>query len=321
MNARRVLPFAVLAAIVVTVPFLHDGYITATMVVIGENAIAALGLSFLVGTAGEVSLAQAAFFGLGAYAAAAASRHGLDPWLAIVFAACVVGAVAAVVGWPTLRLRGHYLTLATLGLGIIAKVVFDEATGLTGGPSGFGDYGTLHWFAHPLAGDVASYVVAWITVAVGAGAIVALRASSRGRALRAIAGSEAAAAAMGVHVRARKLEAFVLSAVFASVAGSLYAFYVGYISPTSFTFEQSVFFLVMVVLGGARSSLGPIVGAALYTLIAALLTQAAGAVFPSSAQSAAAALQVIAFGLILVLVMRFMPLGIAGTLAAWRMRG
>ncbi len=108
------------------------------MVVIGQNALAALGLSLMIGTAGEVVLAQAAFFGLGAYAAAAASRHGVDPWLAIGVAALVGAAVAAVVGWPTLRLRGHYLTLATLGLGVIAKVVFDEAGGLTGGPSGSG---------------------------------------------------------------------------------------------------------------------------------------------------------------------------------------
>ncbi len=159
-----------------------------------------------------------------------------------------------------------------------------------------------------------AYVVAWVAVGLGAAALSALRASARGRALRAIAASEAAAAAMGVRVRTRKLEAFVLSAVYAAVAGSLYAYYAGYISPTSFTFEQSVFFVVMVVLGGAATALGPIVGAALFTLIAAALTALAGVVFPANAQGAAAALQVVAFGAILVVVMRFVPQGLVGAL-------
>ncbi len=265
-HVARTLAYALVVLAVIAVPFARNGYALATMVVIGQNALAALGLSLMIGTAGEVVLAQAAFFGLGAYAAAAASRHGVDPWLAIGVAALVGAAVAALVGWPTLRLRGHYLTLATLGLGVIAKVVFDEAGGLTGGPSGIGDFGALHFGAQALHGDLPAYVVAWVAVGLGAAGLSALRASARGRALRAIAASEAAAAAMGVRVRTRKLEAFVLSAVYAAVAGSLYAYYAGYISPTSFTFEQSVFFVVMVVLGGAATALGPIVGAALFTL-------------------------------------------------------
>ena len=307
--------YALVVLAVIAVPFARSGYAVATMVVIGQNALAALGLSLMIGTAGEVVLAQAAFFGLGAYAAAAASRHGVDPWLAIVVAALVVAAVAAVVGWPTLRLRGHYLTLATLGLGVIAKVVFDEAGALTGGPSGTGDFGALHVGARALTGDLPAYVVAWLAVGLGAVGLTALRASARGRALRAIAASETAAAAMGVRVRTRKLEAFVFSAVYASVAGSLYAYYAGYISPTSFTFEQSVFLVVMVVLGGASTALGPVVGAALFTLVAAALTALAGVLFPANAQGAAAALQVAAFGLILVAVVRFMPQGVVGALA------
>ncbi len=311
---RELLGGLLLAALVIAVPFARNGYALATMVVIGQNALAALGLGLMIGSAGEVVLAQAAFFGLGAYAAAAASRNGVDPWLAIAVAALVVAAVAALVGWPTLRLRGHYLTLATLGLGVIAKVVFDEAGGLTGGPSGTGDFGALHLGGRALNGDLPAYVIAWLAVGAGAIGLAALRASARGRALRAIAASETAAAAMGVRVRARKLEAFVLSAVYASVAGSLYAYYAGYISPTSFTFEQSVFFVVMVVLGGAATALGPIVGAALFTLVAAGLTALAGVLFAANAQGAAAALQVVAFGLILVAVVRFMPQGVVGAL-------
>jgi branched-chain amino acid transport system permease protein len=313
VQTTRVL-YALVVLAVIALPFARNGYALATMVVIGQNALAALGLSLMIGTAGEVVLAQAAFFGLGAYAAAAASRHGIDPWLALVVAALVGAAVAAVVGWPTLRLRGHYLTLATLGLGVIAKVVFDEAGGLTGGPSGIGDFGALHLGAQALKGDLPAYVVAWIAVGLGALGLNALRASARGRALRAIAASETAAAAMGVRVRTRKLEAFVLSAVYGAVAGALYAYYAGYISPTSFTFEQSVFFVVMVVLGGAATTLGPVVGAALFTLVATALTALAGALFPANAQGAAAALQVVAFGAILVAVVRFMPQGIVGAL-------
>jgi len=303
------------AVLVVLVPFLHNGYLTGTMVLVAQNAIAALGLGLLIGTARVVSVAQAAFFGVGAYAAAAVSSRGLDPWLSILVSMVVVAAIAAIVGWPVRRLRGHYITLATLALGYIAMVTFNEASAITGGPSGFGTFPPLHWGATPLTGDLPAYVLAWIAVAIGGLIVYRIRNSSRGRALRAIAASETAAASMGVEVRARKLEAFVLSAVFAGVAGAFYAYYVGYISPVSFSFDQSIYFIIMVSLGGSATTLGPIVGSALYSFISAALTQFASVAFPSNAQSAAAALQVIAFGLILIGVMRFLPGGIVAAIA------
>jgi branched-chain amino acid transport system permease protein len=304
------------AVLVVLVPFLHNGYATGTMVLIAQNAVAALGLGLLFGTARVVSVAQASFAGLGAYAAAASSSRGVDPWLSIVVSLAFVAVVAAIVGWPVLRLRGHYITLATLALGYIAMVTFNEATAFTGGPSGFGTFPSLSLAGHALTGDMPAYVLGWLAVAVCAAIVYAIRNSSRGRALRAIASSEAAAAAMGVEVRTRKLEAFVLSAMFAGLSGALYAYYVGYISPVSFSFDQSIYFIIMVVLGGSTTTLGPIVGSALYSLISAALTQIASIVFPLSAQSAAAALQVIAFGAILIAVIRFLPNGVVSAIAA-----
>jgi branched-chain amino acid transport system permease protein len=303
------------ALIVVLVPFLHNGYATGLMVLIAQNAVAALGLGLLFGTSRVVSVCQASFAGLGAYAAAASSARGLDPWLSIVVAAIFVAAIAAIVGWPVLRLRGHYITLATLALGYIAMVTFNEATPFTGGPSGFGSFPPLHFGGHALTGDLPAYVLGWLAVVLCAAIVYAVRNSARGRALRAIASSETAAAAMGVEVRLRKLEAFVLSAVFAGLSGALYAYYVGYISPVSFSFDQSIYFIIMVVLGGSATTLGPIVGSALYSVISSLLTQVASVVFPLSAQSAAAALQVIAFGAILIGVIRFLPGGLVPAIA------
>jgi branched-chain amino acid transport system permease protein len=303
------------AAIVVLVPFLHNGYITGLMVLIAQNAIAALGLGLLFGTARVVSVCQASFVGLGAYAAAASSSRGLDPWLSIVLALVFVAVVAAIVGWPVLRLRGHYITLATLALGYIAMVVFNEATAFTGGPSGFGTFPPLHFAGHPLTGDMPAYILGWLLVVVCGVIVYVIRNSSRGRALRAIASSETAAAAMGVEVRTRKLEAFVLSAMFAGLSGALYAYYVGYISPVSFSFDQSIYFIIMVVLGGSATTLGPIIGSALYSVISSALTQLASVIFPLSAQGAAAALQVIAFGAILICVIRFLPSGLIPAIA------
>jgi branched-chain amino acid transport system permease protein len=316
LNRRNGLIAAGLGVIVVIlVPFLHNGYTTGLMVLIAQNAIAALGLGLLFGTARVVSVCQGSFVGLGAYAAAAASSRGLDPWLSIVLSMFFVAAVAALVGWPVLRLRGHYITLATLALGYIALVIFNEATPFTGGPSGFGTFPPLSLAGHALTGDLPAYVLGWLTVVVCAAIVYAIRNSSRGRALRAIASSETAAAAMGVEVRTRKLEAFVLAAVFAGLSGALYAYYVGYISPGSFGFDQSIYFILMVVLGGSATTLGPIAGSALYSLISSALTQLASVVFPLSAQAAAAALQVIAFGAILICVIRFLPSGIIPAIA------
>jgi branched-chain amino acid transport system permease protein len=304
------------AVLIMIVPFAHNSYLTGTMVLVAQNALAALGLGLLIGTARVVSVAQAAFFGVGAYAAVASSSRGLDPWLSIAFSIVVVAAIAAIVGWPVLRLRGHYITLATLALGYIAMVTFNEAGAITGGPSGFGTFPPLHWGAQPLSGDLPAYILGWLAVAGGAAVVYVIRNSARGRALRAIAASETAAAAMGVQVRARKLEAFVLAAVYAGVAGALYAYYVGYISPVSFSFDQSIYFIIMVVLGGSATTLGPVIGAILFSAISAALTQFASVAFPSNAQSAAAALQVIAFGLILIGVIRFLPGGIVNAIAA-----
>jgi branched-chain amino acid transport system permease protein len=306
---QRILALVLVAAVVL-VPFTHNGFAIAMMIVVAQNAIAALGLGFLIGTAGEVSLAQAAFFGFGAYGASWLSGHHVDAWLAMIVTALLVGLFAALLGYPTLRLRGHYLTLATLGFGIIGTVIFNEAVGFTGGPSGLGDFGTLHLGGTALSGDLPFYVLTWAVVLIVSVTLHLLRNSWRGRALRAIASSETAAAAMGVAVRARKVEAFVLSAVCGSLGGSLFAFYVGFISPTSFGFEQSVYLLVMVVIGGTATTLGPILGSLVFSATSSALLVAGQRLFASADQSAVSALQIIAFGIILVAVVRLLPKGI-----------
>lgn len=305
---------AIAIALLIAIPFFHNGYVTGLLVVVAIDALAATGLGILVGAAGEVSLAQAAFMGIGAYATALLAGHGWNPWLAIVGATAAAAILAVIVGYPTLRLRGHYLTLATLGLGIIFVVVLNQASSLTGGPSGYGDYPQLHLGALSLTGDVPFYALAWTCVLLAAGGRAVLRASWRGRAMRAIAASEVAAASIGISVRTRKLEAFVLCAIAASIAGSIYAFYVGFISPTSFGFEQSIFLLVMVILGGAQKPAGPIFGALLFVLANEALQALGSHLFPSTAQSAVAALQIVAFGVILIVVVRLLPQGVAG---AW----
>ena len=305
---------AVAVALLIAIPLFHNGFVTGILVVVAINALAATGLGLLVGAAGEVSLAQAAFMGVGAYATAILAGHGWNTWLAIVGAAAIAVVLAALVGYPTLRLRGHYLTLATLGLGIIFFVFLNEASSLTGGPSGYGDYPALQIGTLKLSGDLAFYVLAWSCVLLAAIGSAALRGSWRGRALRAIAASEVAASSVGISVRTRKLEAFILSAIAASIAGSIYAFYVGFVSPTTFGFEQSVFLLVMVVLGGAERPTGPVLGAVLFIAVNEALQALGSHLFPSSAQSAVAALQIVAFGIVLIAVMRLLPQGVAG---AW----
>src|SRR5512133_973746 len=135
---RELIKFLLFALLVMVVPlFFRGGYLMNVLVFVGIHTILAVALNLLLGFAGQISLGHAAFFGLGAYISGImTANHGANPWLTMVVAAAVVGACAFLIGFPILKLQGHYLAMATLGLGIIVYIVFNEATDLTGGPSG-----------------------------------------------------------------------------------------------------------------------------------------------------------------------------------------
>lgn len=220
------------------------------------------GLNVISGHGGQMSLGQATFYGLGAYfAAIAVLRIGLSPLLGFLLAPLAAALVAGVVGLPSLRLRGLYFAMATLGVAVVFERLVNHATELTGGPNGLGMREPLALagvaFDTPLALYYLAAVVCWIGIAV---AQLYMR-SRMGWSLRAAKASEPAAAVVGIDTSRIRLGAFVLSGAYAGLAGSLETFHSGYISPPTFGFFASVMLFVVLTIGGMGTFLGPAIGA------------------------------------------------------------
>lgn len=238
------------------------------MVFAGIYSILTIALCLLMGYAGQISLGHASFFGLGAYVSGViTTKYGVNPWLCILMGMAVSGIVAFVVGAPSLKLRGHYLAMATLAFCIIITIVFNENVEWTGGPDGLAFIPGISVMGYPIDSVAKYYYLVWCFVLVTLLLSLNIIRSRVGRALRSIHGSELAASAMGVNVSKYKISVFVFSAVLASVAGSLYAHYLNFINPASFDLFVSIKLLIMIILGGMHSLWGAIVGAVLITFL------------------------------------------------------
>lgn len=269
------------------------------MVFVGIFSLVTLGLCLLMGYAGQVSLGQAAFFGLGAYVSAVLTgKFDWSPWLALPVGTVLTGIVAYAVGVPSLKLKGHYLAMATLGFGVIVFVVFNEEVDLTGGPSGYADIPGIRLGAWEIGTPLRYYYLVWTFVLSAVLFSLNIIHSRVGRALHSIHGSEIAANAMGVNTASYKTRIFILSAVYASLAGSLYTHYMTFISPSSFDLFWSIRFLMMVVIGGMASIWGALLGTTLLTF----LTNEWLHFFHQ--------FDVLIYGFLLLLIIMFMPKGL-----------
>ncbi len=262
------------------------------------NGLVVIGLSLLMGYAGQVSLGHAAFYGLGAYTSGIlTAKYGLSPLAALLAAQGVTLIAALLIGIPALRLKGHYLAMATLGFGIIVYVVFKELISLTGGPSGLVGIPPLQVAGFTFLESKQYYFLFVGVLLVSLLLALHLAHSPFGRALLALHDSEAATMALGYDTGRLKLIVFFLSAALAGLAGSLYAHFAMFISPMSFTFIHSVKFVTMVVVGGVASLWGALLGAVVLSLLPEVLT-----VFEDY--------DVLIFGTILVVIMIFLPEGL-----------
>lgn len=265
-------------------------------------------LNMIMGWAGQVSLAHAAFYGLGAYVSGVLNtKYGISPWLGSLAAILAVGLVAAFIGLTTLRLRGPYLSMGTLGFSGILSVLFVELVPLTGGPNGLAGIAPYSLFGWELDTPARFFWLAWAVSAVLMWLLLNLFASVPGRALRAIAGSEIGANTLGVDTFMYKVIAFSLSAAMAGLAGAMYAHFNLFASPETFGFASSVLLVVMVALGGAGRYWGPFFGAAIFTVVPELLRR-----FPD--------VELLVFGLCMIAVLLYFPGGIAGLPGQLRQR-
>ena len=298
MKPEMVKFFVFVAAVFAAPLFFKGGYIVNVLVFVGIYTILSVALNLLLGLAGQISLGQAAFFGLGAYISGVlTATHGVNPWLAMVIAVVAVGIIAFVLGFPILKLRGHYLAMATLGMGIIVYIAFNETIDITGGPSGLPGIPNLSIFGFIFDSDMKNYYLVWFFATVTILLSINLSASRIGRALRAIHDSEVAARILGVNVRLLKVQVFTISGIFSALAGSLYAHIVQFISPASFGFNVSIELLTMVIIGGLGSIYGSFLGAAILTLMPELFRT-----FQDY--------DIIVYGIVLIVMTMFMPGGL-----------
>jgi branched-chain amino acid transport system permease protein len=297
-------------AVLAVLPFAFpNSYFFDVAIHVGLSAIAAIGLNVLMGFAGQVSIGHAGFLAIGAYLSAILTgRFGWPPLAAMVAAGIVVALLAYLIAKPILRLKGHSLTMATLGFGIIVLIVLTNEGKWTGGPDGVA-VEPLSVAGWEFANEKQWYALVAVLLVIAIRLSLNLYDSPAGRALRALHGAEVAAKAAGIDTASFKVRAFVISAVFASIAGSLTAHYTGFITPGLAGLLHSIELATMVVVGGMASTFGALIGAGLLTILPQLL-------------GGLESYEMVAFGLILMLTVIFLPRGLVPTLSLrWRKGG
>ncbi len=301
---RRLTGFFLLALVTWTLPifFPDNYYVTVVGLTILVNITLAVSLNLLMGLAGQISLGHAAFFGLGAYASAILTiRYNINPWLAMLVGAIFVFFLSYVLSRPILKLKGHYLAMATLGLGIIVHIFFVQADEITGGPDGITGLPALKIFSYAIDTDLKWYWVLSCLMLLTVLFSLNITESRAGRALAAVHGSEIAAQMMGIDTAKVKSQIFVFSAIIASITGSFFAHQQDFVSPESFSFFFSIELVTMVVLGGLGSTFGAVLGAFVLSILPEFLV-----VFED--------FEVLIFGAILMIIMIFLPEGLFVTL-------
>lgn len=271
MKRENFLGLLIFILLITLLPVLSGStYILTVGIFSGINALVAIGLCVLMGYAGQISLGQAGFYGIGAYVSAILSLHfGFPVVISLIFAMVVAAIAAVVLAIPALKLKGHYLAVATLGFGEIIYIILNEWG--PGGPSGFGDIPHFNLLGYTLHSTTGYFYLIWGSVTAVMLFSLNLINSRTGRALRAIHDSELASNVMGLDVVALKIRVFVLSAVYASLAGALYAHYVTFISPSSFSLFYSILVLMMVIVGGITNVWGAVIGSIVITVLPELL--------------------------------------------------
>lgn len=267
---------------------------------VGIAAVMAIGLGLLYGYAGQISFAQGAFYGLGAYGSALLTTELGAPFGIGLLVGMALPAIAAVVvGIPTLRLRGHYLAIATLALQVSFTEAFEQLTSITNGTVGVFGIERPSLFGLSLEDNDVYYVFVVVIALIVLFFAERLVHSRFGRALAAIREDEVAAGTLGIDAGRYKLIVFALSATLAGLAGTLYAYKIQFISPVAFDLNQSIVVLSMVVIGGLGSNWGAVSGAVVVTLVTQLLFSTG-------------TLSFLIYGAWIVAVMVLFPAGLAG---------
>ncbi len=282
-------------------------YFLHILVITGIYIILTLSLNLVVGYTGLAALGHIAFSCVGAYTSSLlALNFGVSPWLGLLIGACVAAVLGVVIGFPSIRLKGDYLAIATFGSGIIVYSVAKNWMSLTRGPMGLPGIPAFTIFGWEISATWSYLILVALFVFITCFVIARVVHSPFGRILRGIRDDEIATLAMGKNVDRHKILVFVIGAFFAGIAGSLYAHYITFIDPSSFTLIESITILLMVVFGGMGSLSGSFVGAAILVMFPEALR------FLGMPSSVAAPLRQMIYGLLLIVLMLKRPQGILG---------
>ena len=270
---RRHAGYLAFAVIVMTIPaYLSNDYYLSVLSFAATRFMMALGISLLLGQAGQISLGQAAFVGIGAYGSGILTTAlGFNVWVAMIVSAVLAAAIAGLVGIPTLKLKGYYLAMATLGINEIVYILLVQLKSLTQGTDGMTGIPSLSIGGLDLSGPRAYHLVAWGVALLMFRFALNLSGSRLGRSLRAVRLSEPAAESLGVDSSYRKVQIFMVAAVFASIAGSFDAYHVNFISPDGYTITFSIILITGVIIGGLRSLWGALWGTLVIVILPELL--------------------------------------------------
>jgi branched-chain amino acid transport system ATP-binding protein/branched-chain amino acid transport system permease protein len=303
ITARASMPFAILALVILgcVVAFQSEGYTHFVLALVALTTVVGVGLNVLLGLAGQVSLGHVGFYAIGAYTTAILTLKGMSFWLALPVAGAFAGAVGAMLALPALRVRGPYLAMVTIAFAFIVQHGTIEWRALTGGQNG------LMGLLPPAIGgwsltEQEMAVLATALAGVSLFLFHRLAESVWGKAMVAVRDAETAAGSIGLNAVAIKTAAFTLSAVFAGVAGAVFAPLMMFVAPDSFPFSQSILFLLAVIVGGAGWVFGPLIGAIVTVVSPELL-------------SSLAEYRLLFFGALLLVVLWLAPGGVIGALA------
>ncbi len=292
--------------LLLALPWLVPPFYQTLLVFTAIAALVAAGLYLLTGLAGLTSFGQAAFMGVAGYTSALlALRAGVDPWLGLVAGLLVTGLFALLLGALTVRLKGHYLPLATIAWQVALFIVMGSWVALTGGRTGLSDLPPVRLLGRALTDPRSYFYLAWGLALLYALLLHQLVHSRHGRMIRALRGDAIAAASFGAQPASLKLWTFVLAALGAGVAGWLYVHFVRFVNPSPFSLEASIFYLIMAVVGGVQSLPGVFLGAALLTGLEQWLKDVLPLVFGKTGNY-----EIIAYGLILVAILLLTPKGL-----------
>jgi branched-chain amino acid transport system permease protein len=297
-------------AVLFAIPFVMGDYYLYLMNLIFIAVIGAVGLNILTGFTGLISLGHGAFLGVGAYAAGYLATKGVPFYLSIPMAGVITALIGAFFGIPSLRLKGLYLSIATLASQFILEFIFIRAESITGGTMGLSiDYGTI--FGVEIDNDFKFYFLALILCLILVMAAKNAMRSRVGRSFLSVRDNYIAAEAMGINLFKSKLASFAISSFYAGIAGALWAYYTTIITPENFTIGVSVQYLSMIIIGGLGSILGSIYGAVFIVLlpeVLQMLSEVMADAYPIMSQLAGA-LKELAFGLVIIFFLMFEPEG------------